>query len=130
MSVEFSRQIFEKYSNIKFHENPFSGSRVVACGRTDGQTDMTKLIITFRHFAQAPDYRFLVFIITVIILRQAIFETLNFLPFKPTYRIFTILHCYYLIKFTCLYFIRILAFEATGVRFERTRVLLCRTDIA
>jgi hypothetical protein len=32
---EFSRQIFKKYSNIKFHENPFSGSRVVPCGRTD-----------------------------------------------------------------------------------------------
>jgi hypothetical protein len=28
--LEFSRRIFEKYSNMKFHENPFSGSRVVA----------------------------------------------------------------------------------------------------
>jgi len=27
--------IFEKYSNIKFHENPFRGSRVSICGRTD-----------------------------------------------------------------------------------------------
>jgi len=27
MKLEFSRQIFEKYSNIKFHENPSSGSR-------------------------------------------------------------------------------------------------------
>ena len=33
----FSRQIFEKYANIKFHENPFSGSRAVAM-RTYGQT--------------------------------------------------------------------------------------------
>jgi hypothetical protein len=32
--LEFSRQIFEKYSHIKFHENPSSGSRVVPCGRT------------------------------------------------------------------------------------------------
>jgi hypothetical protein len=32
MKLEFSRQIFEKYSSIKFHENPSSGSR-----RTDGQ---------------------------------------------------------------------------------------------
>jgi len=35
--------IFEKYSNIKFHKNPSSGSRVVPCGlkegRKDGQTD-------------------------------------------------------------------------------------------
>ena len=36
---------FQKYSNTKCHENPPSGSRVFACGRTDGQTDMTKLIV-------------------------------------------------------------------------------------
>jgi len=35
MELEFSGRIFEKYSNIKFHENPLSGSRVVPCGRTD-----------------------------------------------------------------------------------------------
>jgi hypothetical protein len=50
MKLEFSRQILEIYSNIKFHENPSSGSRVVACG----QTDMTKLIVAFRNFANAP----------------------------------------------------------------------------
>ena len=33
------RQIFEKSSDIKFHENPFSGSRVVPCGQKDGRTD-------------------------------------------------------------------------------------------
>ena len=38
-SGRFARQIFEKYSNIKFYENPSSGSRVVPCGRTDGHTD-------------------------------------------------------------------------------------------
>ena len=38
MKLEFSRQIFEK-SNIKFHENPSSGSRVVPCGRTAKRTD-------------------------------------------------------------------------------------------
>jgi len=27
--------IFEKYSNIKFHQNPSSGNRVVPWGRTD-----------------------------------------------------------------------------------------------
>jgi hypothetical protein len=31
---EISRQVVEKYSNIRFHENPSSGSRVVPCGRT------------------------------------------------------------------------------------------------
>ena len=35
IELEFSRQIFEKRSNIKFYENPSSGSRVVPCGRTD-----------------------------------------------------------------------------------------------
>ena len=35
MKLEFSPQIFDKYPNIKFHENPSSGSRVVPCGRTD-----------------------------------------------------------------------------------------------
>jgi len=44
------RQIFEKFSNIKFHENPSSGRGVVPCGRTD----MTKLIVAFRGFANAP----------------------------------------------------------------------------
>jgi len=32
MKLGFSQQIFEKYSNIKFHENASSGSRVVRRG--------------------------------------------------------------------------------------------------
>ena len=59
MKPEFYGQIFEKYKNIKFHENPSCGSRVVPCGRTDGQTDMTKLIVAFRNFANAPKKCFL-----------------------------------------------------------------------
>ena len=35
MKRKCSRQIFEKYSNIKFHKNPFSGSRMFPRGRTD-----------------------------------------------------------------------------------------------
>jgi len=38
MKLAFSRHIFEKYSNIKFHENPPSGSLVVPYGQTDGHT--------------------------------------------------------------------------------------------
>ena len=34
MDFKSSRQIFEKYWNIKFHENTSSGSRVVPCRRT------------------------------------------------------------------------------------------------
>jgi hypothetical protein len=61
MILEFSRQDLEK-SNMKFHENPSSESRVVLCGRTDertgGQTDrrtdMTTLIVAFRNFENVP----------------------------------------------------------------------------
>jgi hypothetical protein len=49
MKFEFSRQIFEQVLNIKFHQNPSIGSRDVPCG----QTDMTKLIVAFRNFANA-----------------------------------------------------------------------------
>jgi len=54
MKVEFSRQIFEKYSNNRFNDDAYSGSRVVPCGPTDGQTDKGKLIVAFRNFANAP----------------------------------------------------------------------------
>jgi hypothetical protein len=57
MELEFSREIFENYSNIQFHENPSSGNRVVPCEgterRTDGKTgtirrtDMMKLSVFF-----------------------------------------------------------------------------------
>jgi len=30
---------FDKYTNIKFNENVFSGSRIYSCGQTDTQTD-------------------------------------------------------------------------------------------
>ena len=50
MKLEFSRQIFDNYSNTRFHENPSSGSRAVPCGLTD----MAKLTVAFRIFANAP----------------------------------------------------------------------------
>jgi hypothetical protein len=40
IKLEFSRRIFEKYSNTKFHKNPSIVSRVVPCGPTDGRTDV------------------------------------------------------------------------------------------
>jgi len=52
--LEFGGYIFEKYSNIKFNENPYSGSRVVPCVQTDGRSNMTKLIVAFRNFATGP----------------------------------------------------------------------------
>jgi hypothetical protein len=50
VDLEFFRNILENSSNIKFNENTFSGSRVVSCGRND----MTKLIVAFRNFENAP----------------------------------------------------------------------------
>jgi hypothetical protein len=50
----FSTDFQKKISNIKFHEKPSSGSRVVPYGLTDGRTDVTKLIIAFHSFANAP----------------------------------------------------------------------------
>ena len=54
MEIEISGHIFEKYSNIEFHEKPSNGNRVIPYGRTDGQTDMTKLLVAFRNFANVP----------------------------------------------------------------------------
>ena len=48
-----SRQTFDKYSNINFHDNPCSESRVVPCGRTDGRSHTTKPIVALRNFANA-----------------------------------------------------------------------------
>jgi hypothetical protein len=54
MKFEFSRLIFEKSSNVKFHENPSIESRAFSCGQTDGRTYMTKLMVAIRNFANAP----------------------------------------------------------------------------
>jgi len=51
MRLEFSRQSFEKYSNIEFQENPSSESRVVPHKITDRQTDEA---VAFLNFANAP----------------------------------------------------------------------------
>ena len=46
MKLEYPGQVFgkekERYSNIKFRENPCSRSRGVLCARTDGQTGRQK----------------------------------------------------------------------------------------
>jgi hypothetical protein len=48
------RKSFERNSNIKFHQKPSSERPVVPSGvRKDGRTDMTKLTVAFRHFANA-----------------------------------------------------------------------------
>jgi len=45
VKLEFCRRSFKKYSNVKLHENPSTENRVAPRGQTDGQTDMTKLIV-------------------------------------------------------------------------------------
>ena len=50
--MNFLRQIFEKYPNMKFNENPVSGSRVVPCGLTIGRVDWQK------HRHDEPNNRF------------------------------------------------------------------------
>ena len=47
MKLEFSRQIFEKFSNIKFHENPSNGIRVVPCERMDRHGELNILFSQF-----------------------------------------------------------------------------------
>jgi hypothetical protein len=42
MKREFSGQIVQKYSDIKFRENSFRGSRVIQCGRTERWTGRYK----------------------------------------------------------------------------------------
>jgi hypothetical protein len=48
MKLEFSRQVFEKSSNIKLHENRKVQAEMF---HADRQTNMTKLIVAFPCFA-------------------------------------------------------------------------------
>jgi hypothetical protein len=52
MKLEFSIQIFEKYSHTKFYENPSSGRQVIARGQMNRRTDMTKLPVALRNYAK------------------------------------------------------------------------------
>ena len=50
LKIIFFTDFRKKYSNIKFHENPSSGSRVF---HADGRTDVTEIRIAFINFANA-----------------------------------------------------------------------------
>jgi len=53
--LEISPKIFEKYSNPNFMNiRPVGAELFYADGWKDEQTDMTKLLIAFRKFANAP----------------------------------------------------------------------------
>jgi len=49
MKIEYSLQIFEKHSYIKFHENLPSRNRVVPSRQTNVQTEMTNLMAPLRN---------------------------------------------------------------------------------
>jgi len=46
-TLDFSQQIFEKSLNIKFHENPSSGSRVVPFRQADRHDEANSLFSQF-----------------------------------------------------------------------------------
>jgi len=52
MNLELSGQIFAKYSNVKFRENPSVGAELF---HADRWTDIAKLILASRNFANAPE---------------------------------------------------------------------------
>jgi hypothetical protein len=54
MKLEFFWQVLEKLSNVKFSENPSRESRTAPYTWKDWRTDMTKLTVAFRNFANAP----------------------------------------------------------------------------
>ena len=68
--LQFSRQILEKYSyeilQKSVHWEPSCSKRTD--GRTDGQTDMMKLVVVFCNFAKAPKMRFVKIHVLLILL--------------------------------------------------------------
>jgi len=52
MKVEFFGQIFENCLHIKYHEHNVRWEP--RSMRTDGRTDMTKLVVAFHNFANVP----------------------------------------------------------------------------
>jgi len=55
MGLQFSRKIFEKHQIPNFTKiHPVGAQFLHASGWTDGQTDMTKLMVAFRNFANEP----------------------------------------------------------------------------
>jgi hypothetical protein len=78
MKLEFSRQIFEKYLNVKFHENTSGESRVVPCGQTDGRTDACdEPSNRLCNFVNAPENSETNFLVTPIITNKVYHKTFH-----------------------------------------------------
>jgi hypothetical protein len=57
--INCSRQIFKKYSSIKFHiTHPVGAELFHADEQTVGRANMTNLIIAFRNFTNVPNDNF------------------------------------------------------------------------
>jgi hypothetical protein len=70
MKLDISRQIFEKCSNTKFHENPFLGAQLF---RNDGRTDkQTKSHVEtnsrFSQYCESASKFFIYFFVLVLII--------------------------------------------------------------
>jgi hypothetical protein len=54
MKTEFSVQSFDKYTNIKFHDNRYMGCELFnSDGQTEGRTEKMELILNFRNFFES-----------------------------------------------------------------------------
>jgi hypothetical protein len=54
MKLEISWQSLKKYGNVKFHESLSVGGPVVPGGRTEGLTDVMKIVVAHHNFANTP----------------------------------------------------------------------------
>jgi hypothetical protein len=59
MKLEFTQQIFEKYSHLELYENPLLVSRVIPCGRTDRHNEANSRLSQFseRAWNASTDYQ-------------------------------------------------------------------------
>ena len=98
MKLEFSQKIFEEFSSIKFHENPTNGSRVILTRRTDGRTDMKKLLVAFQNFVNEPKKQDILISMHVVDIVTTVLWTFNFVAYTHN----TTRRCHQLFK-SCFY---------------------------
>ena len=58
ITLEFSPQIVEKFSNTKLYGNSPLGTELFEADRRTDEKDMTKITVVFRNFANAPKKSF------------------------------------------------------------------------
>ena len=58
MELELPRQIFEKYSNVKFHENPSTGRDFMKYNTEQGMLNTTLIIVTATNSSDTPDIHY------------------------------------------------------------------------